>query len=471
MPTGPPADTRLKSDSKPKTPAGRSGVSAPAIAEDYYSVLRDMIDKAANDPAQIRHLVYALAWHHFRAEAMLSPSLPNAHSRAKTIWALERAVEIEDAIARLEGEATQLPDRSERDQSLEHQPKSESGLEILPKGPPSEQVLPSIADSELQAPASSQTPANTPQKDGLRSGEVSESSENALIVVREAADAWMHQVERTDLASRWLDNEWGVSARTVEYGPIQKPGSAPSLILFIQLAGAAVLSVALFVGIFGWLYIGRPSAVNWAAMISPQSIGSIPVSKGEEHGALSSREPQAQPALPFPLPKTYGIYVGSNGQLTELEPLPVKIPDARVQLSAEITKPSRVTVSGDELAFVVFRRDLVNSAPQVVSVRVVASVMRETKFVDRKVQVVPVERSWRIRSKAFEFKVSPVEGSREMILIRPPSDFGFPAGRYALVLNGVGYDFVVAGPITASEQCLEKMEALNGTVLSECRKP
>ena len=101
---------------------------------------------------------------------MLSPLLPNAHSRAKTIWALERAVEIEDAIARLEGEATQLPDQSERDQSLEHQPKSEAGLEILPEGPPSEQVLPSIADSELQAPASSQTPANTPQKDGLRSG-------------------------------------------------------------------------------------------------------------------------------------------------------------------------------------------------------------------------------------------------------------------------------------------------------------
>jgi hypothetical protein len=97
--------------------------------------------------------------------------------------------------------------------------------------------------------------------------------------------------------------------------------------------------------------------------------------------------------------------------------------------------------------------------------------MRETKFVDRKVEVVPVERSWRIRSKAFEFKVSPVEGSREMILIRPSSDFEFPAGRYALVLNGVGYDFVVAGPITASEQCLEQMEALNGTVLSECRKP
>jgi hypothetical protein len=457
------------SDSKPKTPAGRSGVSAPATPEDYYSVLRDMIDKAANDPAQIRHIVYALAWHHFRAEAMLSPSLPNAHSRARTIWALERAVEIEDAIARLEGEATQLPDRGERDQSLEHQPKSEAGLEILPEAPLSEQVLPSIADSELQAPVSSQIPANTPQRDGLRSDE-SQPSKNALIVVSAPAPAWMHRVERTALAPRWPDNERGVSARTVEYGPIQKPGSAPSLVLFIQLAGAAVLSVALFVGIIGWLYVGRPSVVNWAAMISPQSIGSLPVSKGEEHGTLSSREPQ-EPALPFPLPRTYGIYVGSNGQLTELEPLPVKIPDARVQLSAEITKPSRVTVSGGELAFVVFRRDLVNSAPQVVSVRVVARVMRETKFVDRKVAVVPVEQSWRIRSKAFEFKVSPVEGSREMILIRPSSDFEFPAGRYALVLNGVGYDFVVAGPITASEQCLEQMEALNGTVLSECRKP
>jgi hypothetical protein len=458
------------SDSKPKTPAGRSGVSAPTTPQDYYSVLRDMIEKAANDPAQIRHIVYALAWHHFRAEAMLSPSLPNANSRAKTIWALERAVEIEDAIARLEGEATQSPDRGEGDQSREHQPKIEAGLETLTGGPPSEQVQPSIDDSELQTPGPSQILANAPQKDGLGSEEVSQPSENAVIVVT-PAPAWMHRVERTALAPRWPDSEWDVAARTVEYGPIKKSGSAPSLILFIQLAGAAVLSVALFVGIFGWLYVGRPSAVNWSAAISPQSIGSLPASKGEEQGSLSSREPQAQPVLPFPLPKTYGIYVGSNGQLTELEPLPVKIPDARVQLSAEITKPSRVTVSGNELAFVVFRRDLVNSAPQTASVRVVASVMRETKFVDRKVQVVPVEQSWRIRSKAFEFKVSPVEGSREMILIRPPTDFSFPAGRYALVLNGVGYDFVVAGPITAAEQCLEQMEALNGTVLSECRKP
>src|SRR4249919_2608047 len=146
------------SDSKPKTPAERSGLSVPATPQDYYSVLRDMIDKAANDPAQIRHVVYALAWHHFRAEAMLSPSLPNANSRAKTIWALERAVEIEDAIARLEGEATQLSDRGEGDQSLEHQPKIEAELEILPEGPLSEQMLPSIADSQLQAPVSSQIP-------------------------------------------------------------------------------------------------------------------------------------------------------------------------------------------------------------------------------------------------------------------------------------------------------------------------
>jgi hypothetical protein len=43
------------------------------------------------------------------------------------------------------------------------------------------------------------------------------------------------------------------------------------------------------------------------------------------------------------------------------------------------------------------------------------------------------------------------------------------AGRYAVVLGGLAYDFTVDGPITASAQCLESFEALNGPVFSECR--
>ena len=92
------------------------------------------------------------------------------------------------------------------------------------------------------------------------------------------------------------------------------------------------------------------------------------------------------------------------------------------------------------------------------------------KFVDGRAIMSPVEGSWRIRANAYQFKVSPLDSNREMIVIQPESEFILPAGRYALVLNGLGYDFTVAGPVTSPEQCLEQVEALNGTLLSECRK-
>ena len=138
--------------------------------------------------------------------------------------------------------------------------------------------------------------------------------------------------------------------------------------------------------------------------------------------------------------------------------------------SAEITKPSRPPIPGDNLAFVVFRRDLVNSAPQTMTVRVVARVERTTKFVNGKPSVVPVEGVWRVRSRSYEFKVSPLEGRNEMIVVQPNPGFAFPPGRYALVLNGIGYDFTVAGTVTAPEQCLEQVEIVSGSVLSECPK-
>jgi hypothetical protein len=45
----------------------------------------------------------------------------------------------------------------------------------------------------------------------------------------------------------------------------------------------------------------------------------------------------------------------------------------------------------------------------------------------------------------------------------------FPAGRYGLVLKGQAYDFTVAGTITESVQCLERIRAAN--VYSDCKNP
>jgi len=54
--------------------------------------------------------------------------------------------------------------------------------------------------------------------------------------------------------------------------------------------------------------------------------------------------------------------------------------------------------------------------------------------------------------------------------IRPDADIVFPAGRYALVLKGVAYDFIIDGPLTDPVHCLERTDALNAPVYAECRK-
>jgi hypothetical protein len=135
-------------------------------------------------------------------------------------------------------------------------------------------------------------------------------------------------------------------------------------------------------------------------------------------------------------------------------------------VSDEITRPSRVTLPADKLAFVVFRQNLANDVPATVPARVVGRVKRATTFVNLRAKVAPLQASWRIRDKSYELKVSPVDGSREMFVVQP--DAALPAGRYALVLNGYGYDFTVAGPITAVEQCLEQMQLTTGILVTEC---
>ncbi len=175
--------------------------------------------------------------------------------------------------------------------------------------------------------------------------------------------------------------------------------------------------------------------------------------------------------LPFPIPTSYGIYSLSNNQLTALQPLPIGIPDPRVSLSAEFAKPSETTLNDPKPAFILFRRDLLNNAPQTLALRVVARVMRETKIVGGKATITKIEGTWRIRNVSHELKVSPVPGQPEMIMAKATTDEPLPPGRYALVLNRVGYDFTIAGKEEAPEFCLEGFEASNGSIFTQCKAP
>ena len=79
---------------------------------------------------------------------------------------------------------------------------------------------------------------------------------------------------------------------------------------------------------------------------------------------------------------------------------------------------------------------------------------------------------WTIRDTSYEMKVAPVDGNRAMLLVRPAAaDFLFPAGRYALVLKSVPYDFSVDGPAADAARCVEATDGNNhAAVHARCRE-
>jgi hypothetical protein len=186
--------------------------------------------------------------------------------------------------------------------------------------------------------------------------------------------------------------------------------------------------------------------------------------------------PKVQPPAPvvpeFPIPGDYGVYAINDTRLDELEMLSEQIPDKRIAMSTPVTQPSRTALSNGRPRFIVYRRDLANNAPERVDVRVVAQVSRALTFDSRGKPVsAPVNGAWSIRNITYAFRVRPVPGNPEMLLIQPENvELVLPAGRYALVLKNQGYEFTVTGLVTDPSQCLERTEAANGVFYSECKK-
>jgi hypothetical protein len=234
-----------------------------------------------------------------------------------------------------------------------------------------------------------------------------------------------------------------------------------SAFVAIAFVGAAVIAGVL------WRSPKEQSQVE-ILQKSPSAAEKV-ISRGNQNQD-SARSMDSSPTVSFPLPTSFGIYALSDNKLFNLETLPIKVPDPRVALSAEIKKSSTTIILGNKPAFIIFRRDLLNNAPETVALRVVARIMHETTFIGGKPSTSTVEGIWRVRSTSFRYKVSPVPGQSEMVIARSEDNQSLAAGRYALVLNGFGYDFSIDGPIESSAHCLDAFEALNGTVFSECRK-
>lgn len=201
-----------------------------------------------------------------------------------------------------------------------------------------------------------------------------------------------------------------------------------------------------------------------------ETTASVPAARSSQLLLPSSIEPPST-TYPFEIPDSYGVYAVSDGRLTPLDSLPVRIPDARVAISSPISKPAPAPLANGNLQFVVYHRELATNVPESASVRIVAKVMQAATFVGGKPKATPVEDTWAVRGGSIDFRIAPVAANKEMILIRPADPrLTLAPGRYVLTFRNQAYDFSVAGEIGDTAHCLERSDVEDRSVYSECRQ-
>ena len=429
---------------------GQATQNLPASAEplDYYSLLLDTIKKTQNNSAQLRQLVYERMRFNFKRDLLFG------HSTLGLADIVRHVNDFELAVNRIEASADEGPEQQQQVDNVGERPEQQQQFD------------------EQQHQVDNAGERSEQQQQADNAGERSEQQEQA-----DNAGERPEQQEKVD----------------VDYEPARAPfagdiaiytpprPAAPLLVTADSIKDSYVLRQSKKVGVYklvGFSALGimvLAAIITIATRLSHKPATQVDVANETAKISAVIKEEianqQKQKELPFPVPTSYGIYALSNNQLTVLEALPISVPDPRVMLSAEITKPSNVTLTDAKPAFILFRRDLLNNAPQSLSLRVVARVMRETKIIDGKATVRKIEGAWRIRNVVHELKVSPVPGQPEMIMAQAPNEAPLPAGRYALVLNRVGYDFTIAGQAESPEFCLEGFESANGSIFTQCKAP
>ncbi|MCL2713427.1 MAG: hypothetical protein FWD68_02210 [Alphaproteobacteria bacterium] len=198
------------------------------------------------------------------------------------------------------------------------------------------------------------------------------------------------------------------------------------------------------------------------------------VAQNLDSNAFSLLRPAASRGVTLPVaPDTYGLYALTNGRLARLEPLRNRVPDTTIALPGLITTPSTTSLADGHPAFVAFQRDLISSAPDRATVRVLARLGRVLSYTpDGTLRATaPTEDSWATRAVSMEFTVAPVADNPEMVFLRPAADATLAPGRYMLVFRNTAYDFSIQGRVTGRAHCVERMETQSGPIYSECRDP
>jgi hypothetical protein len=405
------------------------------MAEEYYSVLARTIAAAGQDHAQFRMMIYQFARTELRRDLF---------QRKGIRWA-----EMQQQMAALEG-----------------------------------------AIERMESEIGSDTKLLTFSSEGARDRR---SADTAAVVHQNStaalADDYQRDVLRpvVQLVPYAAERERRLPAlSTAEplFEPVRptKPIRAAFWSTF-RLTVAVILGVALFSAIENQgglrgliMQVGRDDVVSRRPIANQHPQNPVEATGNPPSapiGAKESRFSLGPQMADVAIPNSYGVYAVNHGKLVDLQLLPIKVPDQRVSISAIISTPPGVTLPDGQLQFVAFRRDLAVSAPDQAAVRIVARVKRVLSFdAAGKAKTSNVDGSWAVRGNAYDMKVGPVNGNPEMIVMRPENPkFSFPAGRYALMLKGLAYDFSVDGPVTDAAQCLERTDALNAPVYSECRNP
>src|SRR5271154_127095 len=320
----------------------------PSLMSGYLSALLRAIETAKNDPTQLRSLVYELA------RISLGKQLLMRYHEIGSPELHLHLFELETAIKRVES----LSEHDER--SLGYR----SDVQLIEgPAPPIDQVTPIVGDR----------PERARVDDGLRSNK-------ALVNYQTPGDFYY---EAYPLPSFLRSSQIWEPAQTIEPLPKRAWFNVRRALLPLLVA---IVGVAIYVG-----FAKRSDYATAPHPLRPedvaQSLRSAPKTQNGQTGRseMSGRSDRLDSAsrsgVPdFELPTVYGVYAVSEGRLFQLDFLPIRVPDQRVAISALISKPSPMTIPSGRIAFVVFRRDLVSSAPDKVLIRVVARVVRELKF-------------------------------------------------------------------------------------------
>jgi hypothetical protein len=412
---------------------------------DYHWILVEAIQNTAKNSAQLRALVYERARFHLKREILFGNSSLGVADLVRQVNDLELA------IARIEANAvdlTYLPAHqqpAEGPETPQVSPNNDDAVEVMPPPP--------VASDYVEV-----TPLTNANYFGSKSADYFG-----------AKQGWDAILQHIQAATRFVG----------------------FVLLGFFFIGLVIMASAL------WYFPKNSTRVETATSVG-EPAGKIseatpkvgePANKisdriGESRSKINEKAPQAinsgetraasietAPKLPFPVPTSYGVYVLHHNKLTELESLRIHVPDPRVALSAEVKKPSTLEISDNKPAFILFRRDLLNNAPQKLSLRVVARMARETKIVNGKASVSKIENAWRIRNISRELNVAPVAGQPEMVIAHVDDAVPLAAGRYILDLNRIGYDFTIKGPVESLDFCLEGFETTNGSIFNQCHSP